>query len=279
MVSFAAVLFALLTHKMITLSEFVEVKQGMIEGTVMETRQGEKFDAFLNIPYAQKPLGRLRFQAPLEVLPWDGVKNGTAWGPMCTQVNLLSNSPTSEDCLSLNVFTKNLRSQQPLKPVIVYIHGGAFQLGSASDHQPHLLMERDVVLVSLNYRLGAFGFLSLGTKEVPGNQGMKDQVLALRWIKKNVEAFGGNSEMITLMGNSAGAYSVTAHMVSPMADGLFQRVIAFSGAITWQNKFEENYLDLAMKLAQKLNCTTSTIEDMAECLRSVRGFFPGQSHN
>jgi carboxylesterase type B len=270
MVSLATVLFVLLSYRVLASSEIVRVEQGLVEGTTMETRQGETFDAFLGIPYAQKPLGLLRFKAPLEVLPWDGVFKATAFGPMCTQVNLLSDSPTSEDCLSLNVFTKCLGCQQPLKPVIVYIHGGAFQLGSASDHQPHLLMERDVVLVTVNYRLGAFGFLSLGTKDIPGNQGLKDQVLALKWVRKNIETFGGDPNMITLMGNSAGAYSVTAHMVSPMSNGLFQRVIALSGAITWQKRFENDYLGLAESLAQKLNCTTSSLEAMTDCLRQVR---------
>lgn len=250
----------------------VQIDGGLIEGRAWETRTGETFHAFLKIPFAEPPLNQLRFLDPRPALPWEGILNATEYSPMCTQVNLLSNSPVSEDCLYLNVFSRSLSSNDSsrLRPVIVYIHGGAFQLGSASDHEPHLLMERDVVLVTTNYRLGAFGFLSLGTRNIPGNAGFKDQVLALKWVQKNIRYFGGDPDLVTLMGNSAGAYSVTAHMVSPMSKGLFHRVIALSGSITYQRKLESNYLELAQKLAEKMNCTISDTDDMTECLQAVR---------
>lgn len=184
--------------------ELVDIEDGIINGTLMKTRSDESFHAFLKIPFAEKPLSNLRFKAPQPVTKWNGVLQATKFSPMCMQVNVLSNSEVSEDCLYLNVFTKNLQANTNLKPVIVYIHGGAFQLGSASDHEPNLLMERDIVLVSINYRLGALGFLSMGTEEIPGNAGFKDQVLALRWVQKNIVKFGGNPELVTLMGNSAG---------------------------------------------------------------------------
>lgn len=249
----------------------VEIEDGIIQGTSMETRYDESFYAFMKVPFAEPPLGELRFKAPVPVKPWSGILNATEFSSMCMQVNLLSLSPVSEDCLYLNVFSKNLPSvgSVGLKPVIAYIHGGAFQLGSSSDHRPHLLMERDVVLVTLNYRLGAFGFLSLGTGEIPGNAGLKDQVLALKWIQKNIRNFGGDPSSVTLMGNSAGAYSVTAHMVSPMSNGLFHRVIALSGSITYQTKFESDYIGLAEKLAGKMNCTAINADAMVACLREV----------
>lgn len=250
----------------------VELADGIIDGTVFTTRYAEEFHAFLKIPYAAPPLGDLRFSAPSVQPPWSGVLNATEYSPMCMQLNLLSDSPVSEDCLYLNVFTKNLPSETNggLKPVIAYVHGGAFQLGSASDHSPHLLMERDVVLVTINYRIGAFGFLSLGTEEIPGNAGLKDQAMALNWIKLNIEKFGGDPNLVTLMGNSAGAYSVTAHLVSPLTKGLFHRTIAFSGSIAYQRKLKTEYLDLGMQLAEKLNCTMDSIEAMVDCLRTVR---------
>ena len=253
------------------LSDIVKIDDGKIEGTVWKTRYNEDFHAFMKIPYAEPPLGDLRFQAPKTVKAWNDTLIATEFGPMCMQVNLLSNSPVSENCLHLNVFTKSLPSieENSLKPVIAYVHGGAFQLGSASDHKPHLLMERDIVLVTINYRLGAFGFLSLGTKEIPGNAGWKDQVMALKWIKKNIANFGGNPNLVTLMGNSAGAFAATAHMVSPMSTGLFHRVIALSGTIAWQRKLEKDYLGLARRLAEKMNCTTTSNERMIECLRTV----------
>lgn len=251
--------------------EVVEIEDGKIRGTKMETRRGESFHAFMKVPFAEPPVGELRFQAPVPAKPWSDVLNTTQFSPMCMQVNLLSLAPVSEDCLYLNVFTKTLPSESNvgLKPVIAYIHGGAFQLGSSSDHQPHLMMERDVVLVTTNYRVGAFGFLSLGTEKIPGNAGLKDQVLALKWIQRNIASFGGDPTKVTLMGNSAGAYSVTAHMVSPMSSGLFHRVIALSGSITYQMKLESDYRSLAEKLAGKMNCTTINIDVMVECLQKV----------
>lgn len=248
----------------------VQIEDGLIEGITLETRLGENFHAFFKIPFAEAPVNELRFQDPKPSKPWQGALNATQHGPMCQQINLLSNSSVSEDCLYLNVFTKNLQTgNTKLKPIVVYIHGGAFQLGSSSDHEPHLLMERDVVLVTINYRLGAFGFLSLGTKEIPGNAGFKDQVLALRWVQKNIKSFGGDPSLVTIMGNSAGAYAVTAHMISPISKGLFHRAIALSGSITYQRKLEFDYLELAQKLAKKMNCTIANNDEMVACLRSV----------
>ncbi|CRL01612.1 CLUMA_CG014237, isoform A [Clunio marinus] len=250
--------------------EIVEISDGKVSGIVMKTRYDENFHAYMGIPYAEKPLGDKRFRAPIKVSSWSGVLNATEFSPMCMQVNLLSQSPVAEDCLYLNVFTKNLplsRENETLQPVVVYIHGGSFQLGSASDHKPHLLMERNVVLVSFNYRLGAFGFLSLGNEEIPGNAGFKDQVMVLEWVQNNIHHFGGDPKLVTLMGNSAGAYGVTAHMVSSMSKGLFHRVVALSGSITYQRKLEDNYLDLGRRLAEKMNCTVSDIDEMIKCLR------------
>lgn len=268
---FVVLVLLLVTQSSLIFSEVLKIEDGFINGTIMSTRNHDEFHAFMMIPYAEPPLGDLRFRAPIPVNPWSGVHNATQFSPMCMQINLLSQAPVSEDCLYLNVFTKNLPSDEnvPLKPVIAYIHGGAFQLGSASDHQPHLLMERDVVLVTLNYRIGAFGFLSLGTADVPGNAGFKDQVLALKWIQKNIRTFGGDPSKVTLMGNSAGAYSATAHMVSPLSQDLFHRVVALSGSITYQRKLELDYLDLAKSLAGKLNCSSSDVGDMVTCLRAV----------
>lgn len=268
----ALYLFAILLMCHQISCEIVEIDDGMIEGTVMETRMGESFHAFLKIPFAEAPVDDLRFLEPQPVLKWSDVRNAMEYSPMCTQTTRISGTEVSEDCLYLNVFSKNLPDTPnvSLKPVIAYIHGGAFQIGSASEHEPNLLMERDVVLVTINYRLGAFGFLSLGTREIPGNAGYKDQVQALRWIQENIAKFGGDPQSVTLMGNSAGAYSTTAHMVSPMSQGLFHRVIALSGSVTYQRKLETNHLYLGMQLADKLNCTTSDSDDMIACLRNVR---------
>jgi carboxylesterase type B len=145
----------------------------------------------------------------------------------------------------------------------------AFDEGSARNHGPLYLMDREVVLVTANYRIGALGFLSTGTSDAVGNMGMKDQVMALQWIQRNIAKFGGDPESVTITGLSAGGFSVTSHMVSPMSRGLFHRVIVMSGSITGQAKFESDYLDLAKHLATNVNCSTSDIAAMISCMQEV----------
>lgn len=214
-------------------------------------------------------IGELRFRAPIRNQPWNGTLNGTVFGPMCMQAGV---GPfASEDCLQLNVFTKNLPSNETvgLIPVIVNIHGGGFEFGTAINHGPEYLLDRDIVLVTVNYRLGAFGFMGVGTADVSGNQGLKDQSLGLRWIHENIRHFGGDPERVTISGLSAGSVAVTAHIVSPMSQGLFHNVIGQSGSIASQIRPESNNTDIVMELAVRVNCTTATIDGMVSCLRNV----------
>lgn len=132
-------------------------------------------------------------------------------------------------------------------------------------------MERDVVLVTIQYRLGAFGFLAVGTESVPGNAGFKDQTLALNWIKNNIRSFGGDPNRVTLAGLSAGSHAATAHMVSPISQGLFINVIAVSGALPWQRKLRHEHINTARELAARVQCPTEpdNIENMIRCLTDV----------
>jgi acetylcholinesterase len=130
-------------------------------------------------------------------------------------------------------------------------------------------MDRNVVLVTINYRIGALGFLSTGTREAVGNMGLKDQVLALQWIERNIAKFGGDPESVTITGLSAGGFSVTSHMASEMSQGLFHRVIVMSGSITGQTRFESDYLGLAKHLAANVNCSTENISVMISCMQEV----------
>jgi acetylcholinesterase len=127
----------------------------------------------------------------------------------------------------------------------------------------------DVVLVTIQYRLGAFGFLALDTPDVPGNAGFKDQNLALKWIKINIKRFGGDPDKVTFAGLSAGAHSVTAHMISPMSEGLFNNVIAVSGALPWQKKLKSTNINSGKALAVKVSCPVDNINTMTQCLISV----------
>lgn len=250
--------------------EIVRIDDGEVEGTNMTSRLRRPFYAFLRIPFAQPPVGNLRFQAPVPVDSWNETLDATSYGPMCVQVPRIDNGiEMSEDCLHINVFTPDLEGSLP---VIVYIFGGGFIYGTGIDQgRPHQLMDRNVVVAHFNYRLGALGFLELGTKEIPGNAAMKDQILALQWIQRNIQRFGGNPNSVSIVGLSAGGVSVTGHMISPMARGLFHRVISMSGAISSRRSIAtQTGLDAGRRLAISLNCTeTNDIEEMVTCLRAV----------
>lgn len=159
----------------------------------------------------------------------------------------------SEDCLYINVYTPEIKPKKPL-PVMVWIHGGGFMSGSGNSdfYGPDFLMPQEVILVTFNYRLEVLGFLCLDTEDVPGNAGMKDQVAALRWVKRNIRSFGGNPDNVTIFGESAGSGSVSYHVVSPMSKGLFKRAIMQSGVSLsqWALAFEPR--QRAISLARQL---------------------------
>lgn len=186
---------------------------------------------------------------------WEEVYDATTENPGCFESNVFLRKITgSEDCLALNIFTKALKPEKP-QPVMVFIHGGGFQHGSNSTEffSPDFLLMADVVVVTINYRLGAFGFLCLQDEElqVPGNAGLKDQRLALKFVKNNIRCFGGDPGNITLFGQSAGASSVSWHCVSEGSRGLFHRAILMSGCVlnTWSLT---PHKDWACRLARKL---------------------------
>lgn len=270
------VVVAILTVALLRLeyssSQIVQTQDGWVKGGVGITRPGVSYSQFLGIPYAEAPIGDHRFKAPIAKRPWDDVRNCANFGPICMQADSWRTDPTSEDCLHLNVYTKNIPSavNTQLKPVIVFIHGGGFDTGTSNDHGAEYLMERDIVLVTFNYRLGAFGFLAVGTSEISGNAAMKDQVLALKWVQRNIETFGGDPNKVTLGGMTSGGHCVTAHMVSPMSKGLFHNVISMSGSITWPRNLKSNNIDNVKILAERVNCTTENVDRMMLCLMNVR---------
>ena len=189
------------------------------------------------IPYAQPPTGDARWKAPRPALPWKGDRSALTAGPPCPQKGAGSFGLVgSEDCLTLNVAAPSAAlgaGAAPL-PVMVWIHGGAFTSGSGSQYDPRLLTrEQNVVVVTLNYRLGALGFLAtdgLATESRALNYGLQDQQAALRWVKANIRAFGGDPGNVTLFGESAGSMSICAHLTSPLAAGLFHKAIMQSGS-------------------------------------------------
>jgi para-nitrobenzyl esterase len=218
----------------------VSVEQGLLQGGA---GRNAAIRVFKGIPYAQPPVGDLRWKAPKAPTPWPGVKSANQFGAACMQLPYPKGTPyyrdpepLSEDCLYLNVWTgaKNARDR---RPVMVWIHGGGLTRGSGAvdTYNGERLAEEGVVVVTVNYRLGVLGFYSHPelTKESDrnssGNYGLLDQIAALEWVQKNIAKFGGDPKRVTIFGESAGARSVHALVASPLAKGLFQRAIAQSG--------------------------------------------------
>ncbi|KAK9875469.1 hypothetical protein WA026_007861 [Henosepilachna vigintioctopunctata] len=214
----------------------IDTKLGKIRGKLASNYLGVKYYSFQGIPYARAPVGSLRFKAPLPAEAWNGVLDGTKEGPACPSFLLFDWVIGNEDnCLNLNVYIKELpKNGVPLKPVMVWIHGGGFTRGSNSSklNGPGYLMTEDVILVTINYRLGVLGFICLEDEHlgVTGNAGLKDQVMALKWVRENIISFGGDPNNVTVFGQSAGGASVHFLTLSPLAKGLFHKVIIQSGS-------------------------------------------------
>ena len=214
----------------------VKTASGVVEGKEMGP-----VHAFLGIPYAAPPVGDLRWKPPVPVAKWDGVRKATEFGSHCMQTNVYGDMVfpdpgQSEDCLSLNVWVPE-KAQGKL-PVMVWIYGGGFVAGGTSEPRQHgeILAQQGVIVVSMNYRLGMFGFFvhpelaKESEHHAAGNYGLLDQLAALRWVHDNIAAFGGDPGNVTIFGESAGSFSVSAQMASPLAKGLFQKAIGESGA-------------------------------------------------
>ena len=222
----------------------IAVTGGLVEGTLVE---GTAVRVYKGIPFAAPPVGKLRWQPPQQVIPWDGVLDATEFSDACTQ-NLPRSRPpwteafmhqgaASEDCLYLNIWTGAERADEK-RPVMVWIYGGGFQEGSTAvaTYDGTEFASHGVVMVSMNYRVGLLGFMAHPelSAESPhgssGNYGFHDQIAALKWVQQNVAAFGGDPNNVTVFGQSAGAMSIRILMESPLAEGLFVRGIMQSGA-------------------------------------------------
>ncbi|PZC76536.1 hypothetical protein B5X24_HaOG200177 [Helicoverpa armigera] len=203
----------------------VTIEQGTLSGKI--STDGSFFE-YVGIPYATTN-SSTRFKAPLPPPKWSGVFKAVDENSRCTQ-SMSGVVVGTQNCLKINVYVP-AKAKIPL-PVMVYIHGGAFIGGDGGKMilGPDFLVKHDVIMVSFNYRLGALGFLCLGIKEAPGNAGLKDQLAALRWVKKNIAAFGGDPDNITIFGTSAGSASVSLLIASEATKGLFKRAISHSGS-------------------------------------------------
>jgi para-nitrobenzyl esterase len=217
----------------------VKTEQGKVHGKHLND---SKVNAYLGLPYAAPPVGDKRWKAPEPPVPWKGERDATRFGAHCAQNRIFDDiifqdSGASEDCLFLNVYAPANATATSKLPVMFWIHGGGYATGASSEprHNGDFLPLKGVVLVTINYRLGVFGFLATAefAKEgngAAGNYGLLDMVAALRWVKANIRQFGGDPENVTIFGESVGSFAVSTLMASSLAQGLFQKGIGESGA-------------------------------------------------
>jgi para-nitrobenzyl esterase len=240
---------------------------GTANGAVRGLASGA-VDEFLGIPYAAPPVGALRWQPPQPAASWSGVRDATQFAPHCPQAaSPFGQASTSEDCLFLNVFTPS--HQRAGSPVMVWIHGGALVTGESDDYNPAKLVEDGVTVVTINYRLGALGFLAhpalADANGQSGDYGLMDQQAALRWVQRNIASFGGNPHNVTIFGESAGGLSTLSQVASPQARGLFERAIVESGSYNLTQASLASAETAGEAFATKAGCASQT----AACLRGL----------
>ena len=264
---------------------------GLSETYVNSSTPFKVVKKFLGIPFAAPPTGKLRFRPPQTPSPWKpDIYNASQFKSPCLQLiesgtilfyknfwPKFNSKDYSEDCLYLNIYvpaenhTISVYRESSGFPVMLYIHGGGYEVGSPVASPGDQLALRGVVVVTIQYRLNAFGFVTTGSSAAPGNYGMLDQVAALKWVHENIAAFGGNPLKVTIFGESAGGSSVALHILSPLSRDYFHQAISISGVDF--SPFSYSTLTAAVnftrQIAQTVNCTIEDNARLVDCLRSV----------
>jgi len=265
----------------------VSTTSGLVVGQ-RKTILGRDVNAYIGIPYATPPTGELRFKKPIAAQPWEGVYNASTLPNTCMQGDvdfspgfageepLSRNTPVSEDCLYLNIWApvNDGKTSKP-RPTLVWIYGGQFTLGTSTldlYQGEHLSSANNVIVASMQYRVGAFGFFYLGIDDAPGNLGLWDQNLALQWLHNNIEAFGGDKDSITIFGQSAGGASVTSHLLSPHSSDLISRGIAQSGSINapWAYFPPEKSKNDAVAYMKACGCETTSDDNLVNAVACMQ---------
>jgi para-nitrobenzyl esterase len=261
----------------------IRTESGRLQGVV-----GAQIVEYLGIPYAVPPVGALRWMPPQSFGRWEGIFQATQFGSICPQLDTAGTTVLGdEDCLFLNVYTPHgkIRVKPRGRAVMVWIHGGGLNKGAGSQFDPTPLVDGgDVIVVTINYRLGVLGFLAQSALDseghLAGNYGFLDQQFALEWVQRNIEAFGGDPSRVTIFGESAGGLSIYSQLASPLAAGLFQRAIAQSGAYAgFAPDYRVNILPLltaettgggpAVVPGNTLAADVDCADETADCLRAV----------
>ncbi|ALC45101.1 Est-Q [Drosophila busckii] len=256
---------------MSTLTVALADKQGEVRGNYGQTTWTQQsFMQFRGIPYAEPPVGPLRFRKSVARLPWNETLDVLDYGQRCPVTSNLNEGATDnqlQDCLNLCVYSKNLTDR---RPVMFYIHGGGYYNGSSSDHPPHYLMEKDIVLVVPQFRFGALGWMTTYTEEHPGNVAIGDILLALEWVQKHIHVFGGDAARVTIFGQSAGSSVTSAVLLSPRAKPeYFRSAIVQSGSIFASWAVNRDAVGQARRICGNLGC--QQCEQHSELDKCVRG--------
>jgi carboxylesterase type B len=252
-------------------------RMGKIKG-INKTVDNQQVFQFRGIPFAAPPVGALRFRKPEPSANWTGTLDATIFGPACLQMvpvqflTALPNPEMSEDCLHLNIFIPRSVDKSKPRSVMIWIHGGGYVIGMSSVFESSFLaLHGDVIVVTINYRLGYFGFLSTGDSASKGNYGLWDQHLAIQWVKGNIADYGGDPTSVTLFGESSGGSSVSLQALYPGNKDLFQRAIAQSGVAFSPWAVSHDPLPSALDLARRTGCSVdgnpANMTEVVECIR------------
>ncbi|KAI1883743.1 hypothetical protein AGOR_G00234690 [Albula goreensis] len=266
-----------------TKGPLVTLQSGSLRGSYVNVKGVDTaVHTYLGLPFAQPPVGPLRLAPPVPIDLWEGERDATQQPPMCMQERKISQDlleqnsmhmdvpQVSEDCLYLNIYTPATSTVDSKLPVMVWIHGGSFVIGSASSSDGSALAAyQDVVLVAVQYRLGILGFFSTGDEQAPGNLGLQDQVAALRWVQENIQSFGGDPGSVTIFGESAGGTSVSLLLLSPMSSGLFHRAIAQSGTANMKHLVNPNQFPVAQIVANMSGCDITDSKTIKKCMMQL----------
>ncbi|XP_055624038.1 cholinesterase 2-like [Toxorhynchites rutilus septentrionalis] len=258
-----------------SLRPIVEVRQGKLRGATSTLPNGSPYHYFKGVPYAKPPVGELRFQAPVAIEKfYKPVVDCLVERSVCIQPIIGKFVVGKENGLFLNIYTPKLPTNDQsdsMLPVMIWIHGGGFISGSADSfiYDPVYLVQEGVIVVTMNYRLGALGFLSMPSVGITGNAGLKDQLLVFKWVNENIVHFGGNPANVTIFGESAGSMSAYLHYLSPNSRKHFHRVICQSGVACSESFFQSDGNDRALRLAKSLGYEGNDLQIALETLRKA----------
>ncbi|KAI1706995.1 carboxylesterase family domain-containing protein [Ditylenchus destructor] len=258
-----------------TLTDVVKTNIGKVQGFTVTADSGFKTDVFLGIPFAQPPVGELRFEKPRPARPWNGVLAATEFGNVCTSVSpfLLWGGTFSDDCLYLNIYAPHIKKNKKY-PVVVFIFAGGYKSGSArsfrdyNDISEHFV-SKGIVAVMIQYRVGIWGFSALENSSLKGNLGYWDQTLSLKWVHENIRKFGGDPDRVTAFGGSAGGTSVGALNLSPHSRKLYSQAVDLSGSTWAEWALGDRVLEVTQDLLYQLNCSATAGAAAKQCLKDA----------